>query len=153
MFETKIRETRWLSILKRVCVVIVGVYVVLGMIALYRAVTQIHSLELHSDGVLRSGSAVKATVVSYARVPIHLRIELIQDEHSELVAFQSVPKNEWSLLDPRTREATQTAVLTDDVLKRFESGRAVVRATAIGRVQFDRLPPPLVREVIVDIER
>ena len=153
MFETKIRETRWLVILKRVCVVIVGFYLIIGMIALYRALTQIHSLELQSDGILRNGSAVKATVVSYARVPIDLRIELVQDDHAEIVAFQSVQKNEWSLLDPRTKEATQTAVLTDEVLERFESGKAMVRATATGRLQFDRLPPPLVREVFVDIQR
>ena len=153
MFETKIRETRWLVIVKRACIVIVGVYLLIGMIALYRALTQIHSLELQSDGILHSGSAVKATVVSYARVPIDFRIELVQDEHAEIVAFQSVQKNEWSLLDPRTREATQTAVLTDDILKRFVSGKALVRATATGRLQFDRLPPPLVREVFVDIQR
>ena len=153
MFETKIRETGWLVILKRACVIVVGFYLIIGMIALYRALTQIHSLELQSDGVLRSGSAVKATVVSYARVPIDLRIELVQDDHAEIVAFQSVQKNEWSLLDPRTREATQTAVLTDDLLNRFESGKAMVRATATGRLQFDRLPPPMVREVFVDIQR
>jgi hypothetical protein len=153
MFETKIRETRWLVFLKRACVVVVGVYLVIGMIALYRALTQIHSLELQSDGVLRNGSAVKATVVSYARVPIDLRIELVQDAHSEVVAVQLVQKNEWSLLDPRTREATQTAVLSDDVLERFEGGKAIVRATAFGRLQFGRLPPPIIREVTVDIQR
>ena len=153
MFQTKINETRWLVFLKRACVIVVGVYLLIGMIALYRAVTQIHSLDLQSDGILRSGSSVKATVVSYARVPIDLRIELIQDDHSEIVAVQQVQKNEWSLLDPRTREATQTTVLTDDLLARFESGKAIVRATAIGRLQFDRLPPPMVREVMVDIQR
>jgi hypothetical protein len=153
MFQTKIRETRWLVYLKRACVVVVGVYLVIGMIALYRALTQIHSLELQSDGIVRKGSAVKATVVSYARVPIDLRIELVQDAHSEVVAVQLVQKNEWSLLDPRTREASQTAVLTDDVLERFEGGKAIVRATAFGRLQFGHLPPPMVREVTVDIQR
>lgn len=153
MFQTKIRETRWLVYLKRAGVVVVGVYLVIGMIALYRALTQIHSLELQSDGIVRKGSAVKATVVSYARVPIDLRIELVQDAHSEVVAVQLVQKNEWSLLDPRTREASQTAVLTDDVLERFEGGKAIVRATAFGRLQFGHLPPPMVREVTVDIQR
>ena len=153
MFETKIRETRWLVFLKRAGVVVVGVYLIIGLIALYRALTQIHSLEVQSDGVVRTGSAVKATVVSYARVPIDLRIELVQDTHSEIVAVQRVQKNEWSLLDPRTREATQIAVLTDDVLERFAGGKAVVRATAIGRLQFGHLPSPLVREVTVDIQR
>ena len=153
LFETRIRETRWLGLLKRVCLIAVGVYLVIGMIALYRAVTQIHSLELQSEGIVRSGSAITATVVSYARVPIDVRIELVQDAHSEIVAVQRVQKNEWALLDPRTREATQTAVLTDDVLARFAGGKAIVRATAIGRLQFGHLPPPLVREVAVNIQR
>lgn len=154
MFESRtIPETRWLVILKRACVVLVVVYLAIGMIALYRAVTQIHSLEIQSDGVVRSGSAVSATVVSYARTPIDVRIELVQDAHSEIVAVQRVQKNEWSLLDPRTREATQTAVLTDDLLNRFAGGKAILRATATGRSQFGRLPPPMVREQTVDIQR
>ena len=147
------RSEKGLRLLKRVIVIAVGVYLVIGMIALYRAVTQIHSLELQSEGVVRSGSAVTATVVSYARVPVDVRIELIQDDHAEIVAVQRVQKNEWALLDPRPREATQTAVLTDDLLARFEGGQAIVRATAIGRSQFGRLPPPLVREVFVNIQR
>lgn len=154
MFDSKpIRETRWLGLLKRAGVVVVGVYLVIGMIALYRAVTQVHSLEIQSEGIVRGGSAVTATVVSYARTPIDVRIELIQDAHSEIVAVHRVQKNEWALLDPRTRAATQTAVLTDDLLKRFAGGQAIVRATAIGRQQFGRLPPPMVREQIVNIQR
>ena len=154
MFSSRpTRETRWLVILKRTCVVVVICYLVLGMIAFYRAVTQIHSLEIQSAGTLHTGSAVTARVVSYARTPIDVRIELIQDARSEIVAVQRVQKNEWALLDPRTREATQTAVLTDDLLSRFADGKAVLRATAIGRLQFGRLPPPLVRELPVNIQR
>lgn len=153
MFDRSIRETPWLVLLKRACVVVVGIYLVIGMIALYRAVTQIHSLELQSDGIVRGGSAIRATVVSYARTPIDVRIELVQEAHSEIVAVQRVQKNEWALLDPRTREATQTAILTDDLLERFEGGEAIVRATASGRAQFGRLPSPLVREQAVNIQR
>ena len=154
MFDTRtIPETRWLVILKRAGLVVVMVYLAIGMIAFYRAVTQIQSLEIQSDGIVRSGSAVTATVVSYARTPIDVRIELVQDAHSEIVAVQRVQKNNWALLDPRTREATQTAVLTDDLIKRFAGGKAIVRATAIGRLQFGRLPPPMVRELTVNIQR
>jgi hypothetical protein len=154
MFETRtMPEMRWLLILKRVCIVLAVFYLAIGMIALYRAITQIHSVEIQADAVVRSGSAVSATVVSYARTPIDVRIELVQDEHSEIVAGQRVQKNEWALLDPRTREATQTAVLTDDLLKRFAGGKAILRATATGRLQFGRLPPPVVREQTVDIQR
>lgn len=153
MFETRIRETRWLVLLKRAGLVAVSVYLAIGMIALFRAVTQIHSLDLQSDGIVRSGSAITSTVVSYARVPIDVRIELVQDAHTEIVAVQRVQKNAWALLDPRTREATQTAVLTDDLLGRFAGGKAIVRATASGRQQFGRVPPPMVREVTVNIRR
>ena len=153
MFETRTRETRWLKILKRAGLVVVSVYVVIGLIALYRAMTQIHSLEIKSEGIVRSGSAITSTVVSYARVPIDVRIELVQGAHTEVVAVQRVQKNEWAFLDPRTREAAQTAILTDDLLGRFAGGKAIVRATAIGRQQFGRLPPPMVREVSVNIQR
>ena len=64
MFETRIRETRWLVFLKRAGVIVVGFYLIIGMIALYRAVTQIHSLAVQADGTLRSGSAITSTVVS-----------------------------------------------------------------------------------------
>ena len=154
MFERPtIREARWFVVIKRACVVGLAVYLTIGMISLYRAVTQIHSLTVHSEGVLRNGSAVSVTVVSYARTPIDVRIELVQNAHSETVAVQTVQKNEWALLDPRTREASQSAVLTDDVLNRFENGPAIVRATATGHLQFERRPPPMVREVTVNIRR
>lgn len=153
MFETRIRETRWLVLVKRAFLVAVSVYVVIGLIALYRALTQIHSLEVQADGIVRSGSAIRSTVVSYARVPIDVRIELVQDAHTEVVAVQRVQKNEWAFLDPRTRKATHTAILTDDLLARFAGGKAIVRVTAIGRQQFRRVPPPLVREVSVIIQR
>ena len=154
MFNSRpIRETRWLVLLKRACIVVVVGYLVLGMIAFYRAITQIHSLKIQSTGTLRTGSAVTATVVSYARTPIDVRIELVQDARSEIVAVQRVQKNEWALLDPRTREASQTTVLTHDLLNRFADGKATLRATAIGRLQFGRLPPPMVRELPVNIQR
>ncbi len=50
MFDRSIRETRWLVLLKRACVIAVAVYLVIGMISLYRAVTQIRSLEIQSEG-------------------------------------------------------------------------------------------------------
>ena len=153
MFETRIHEKRWLVLLKRAGLVAVSVYLAIGLIALYRAMTQIRSLEVKSEGIVRGGSAITSTVVSYARVPIDVRIELVQDAHTELVAVQRVQKNEWAFLDPRTREVTQTAILTDDLLGRFAGGKAIVRATALGRQQFGRVPPPMVREVSVNIQR
>ena len=153
MFEsTAVRDARAIAWLKRAFVIVVSVYLVIGMMALYRALVQVRSLDVQSPDVVKEGSPVTATVVSYARVPIEVRLELIQGGHAETVAINLVPKNEWALLDPRTRESSQTAVLTADLLKRFVAGKAILRATAIRREQLTRLPPPVIRERVVDLQ-
>ena len=154
MFEsTAIRDTRAIAWVKRACLIVVSVYLVIGMIAAYRALVQVRSLEIQAPEVLRPGSEVSATVVSYARVPLDAHIELVQDGHSEIIAVQLVPDNEWALLDPRTRESSQTALLTADILKRFVEGKAILRATVIRRQQLGRHPPPVVSERVVNIDR
>jgi len=154
VFESlTIREARSMVWVKRAFKIVLGMYLVIGITAGYRAWFQLKSLQLQStDSILRPGSTVKTTVVSYARVPVDLRLELVQGNHYETLAVQQVPKNTWAFLDPRTRQASQNAVLTDDVLGRFETGRALLRATAIGRTQLTHLPPPLVREIAVEIQ-
>lgn len=153
MFESQtIRDARSMVLVKRTLKVVLGMYLVIGLTAGYRAWFQLKSLQLQStDSILRPGSTVETTVVSYARVPVEVRLELIQGNHSETFAVQYVPKNSWAFLDPRTRQASQKAVLTEDVLGRFEAGKALVRATASGRPQLTRLPPPLMRELVVEI--
>ncbi|HXQ69141.1 MAG TPA: hypothetical protein VN844_01575 [Pyrinomonadaceae bacterium] len=154
MFEsTAIRDTRAIAWVKRACLIVVSVYLVIGMIAACRALVQVRSLEVQSPDVLRQGSEVSATVVSYARVPLDMHIELVQDGHSEIIAVQRVPNNEWALLDPRTRESSVMTSLTPDVLKRFAEGKAIVRATVIRRQQLGRHPPPVVTERVVNIDR
>lgn len=153
MFESSaVRDTRGIAWVKRACLIVVSVYLVIGMIAAYRALVQVRSFEIQSPEVVRAGSEVSATVVSYARVPLDVRIELVQDGHSEIIAVHRVPKNEWSLLDPRPRESSQTALLTTDMLQRFAEGKAIVRATVIRRQQLGRHPPPVVRERVVNIQ-
>ena len=154
MFETRtIPEARGIVLLKRVFMIGVSVYLVIGMISAYRAFYQVHSVEIESADVLQSGSAITTNVVSYARGPVDVRIELVQDGHSATIAALRVRGNEWALLDPRTQHGSQSIVLTDEVLKQFANGKAIVRATAIGRPQWGRLPPPLVRERVVSVQR
>ena len=153
MFEgLRIREGRSMLWVMRVLKVIVVAYLTIGLTAGYRAWFQIKSVELRSaDSVVRAGSTIQTTVVSYARVPIEVRLELVQGSHAETITIQSVPKNTWAFLDPRTREASQAAVLSADVLNRFAPGEAKVRATVSGRFQLGHLPAPVVREVAVKI--
>jgi len=92
-------------------------------------------------------------MVSYARGPVDVRIELVQDQHSATVGLQRVCGNEWALFDPRPQHGQQTVAVTEDILKQFADGKATVRATATGRPQWGRLPPPLIREKVVSIQR
>ena len=149
----ELRDTRAFAWVKRACAIVVSVYLVIGMIAAYRALVQVHRLEVQSPEVLQPGSEVSATVVSYARVPLEIRIELVQGEHYEIIAVQRVPNNEWSLLDPRTQTASLTAILSADILERFAEGKAIVRATVDRRQQLGRHAPPVIQEQVVNIPR
>jgi hypothetical protein len=153
MFETEpIKRLRILVLIKWVCLPLLVVYLCLGMIAAYRAWYQVRSLELYSsDSILQDGSRVSTTLISYARTTIDVRIEMVQGSHTELISTRHLPGNDWAFFDPRNRQASQTTLLTLDVLKRFAPGKAQIRATAIGREQWTRLPPPVIREVVVEI--
>jgi hypothetical protein len=165
-------KTTWplpFRVMKAVCGVLLAVYLVIGLISAYRAWYQVHSLDLRLTGFgqvfipndprqssvvsVRSGSTIETTLVSYARTTIDVRVELIQGGHAEVLMQQTVRGNEWGFFDPRTRRASQSTVLTDVLLSRFERGRALVRATAVGREQWTRLPPPVIQESAVEISK
>lgn len=154
MFEKlSAKDSFLIALVKRAFLLVLGIYVVIGMMAGYRAWYQVKSLEVKvSDLTLRPGSVVDATLVSYARTNVDVRLELIQGPHAETLAVQFVPGNEWAFFDPRIRRASQSALLTEEVMSRFETGEARLRATAIGRHQWMRLPPPVVRELAVEIK-
>ena len=138
-------------ILKRVGQLLVGTYLVIGLIATWRSYYQVHSLELQTDSsVLRPDSTITTRLVSYARNKIDVRLELIQDSHSETIASELVLSNEWALLDPRIRRSSHTVVLSQEILNHFVAKPIRVRVTAIGRPQWGRTPPPVVRELVLN---
>jgi hypothetical protein len=65
---------------------------------------------------------------------------------------QQVPKNEYAFFDPRPRRASQNVVLTPEVLARFQPGPGRLRGIATGRAQWSRVPPPVVKELAVEIQ-
>jgi len=83
---------------------------------------------------------------------VDVRLELIQEEHSETLAVQHVPDNTYAFFDPRAQRASQTVLITQEILAKFQAGKAKVRATATGRPQWTRLPPPVIRELEVEIQ-
>ena len=156
-------------LLKRLCLAVLSVYLVIGLISAYRAWYQVKSLDLRLQGFgsvyvpkdprtegvagVANGSVFKADLVSYARTHIDVRLELVQGTNSETLTFETLPGNEWGFWDPRTRQRSFKTVLTDEVLNHFQPGRAKLRATATGRHQWMRLPPPVVREITVELPR
>ena len=147
-------EPRPLALLKRATLVFLALCFVTAVASGHRAYFQVRDLVLRLDGhALRAGSVVETEVVSSGRTLVDVRVELVQGSHVETLALQRLPDNEWAAIDPRTRRASQRVVLTADLLARFGAGAAVVRATATGRPQWMRLPPPTVRESAVELER
>jgi hypothetical protein len=145
---------RHLLILKRAGQVLVVTYLIIGAMATWRSYYQVHSFELQSDAAtLRPGSTITAKLVSYGRNKIDVRIDLIQDQHSETILAELVPGNEWALLDPRITRTAPAVVLSKETLDHFEAKPVIIRATAFGRSQWGRTPPPVVREVVVNIEQ
>ena len=140
-----------MKVLKRLVVLVIALFVAVGMISTYRAWYQVKSLELHSDTTLRPGSAVETNAASYGRTPVEVRVDLIQDSHAEILVIYTIRANEWPFFDPRLRHSSRKMFLTQGVLGGFQPGKAMLRATATGVEQWTRLPPPIIRELSVNI--
>lgn len=153
MFETRvIPEARPLTLLRRATVVLVIAFLCIGAISTYRAWVQVQYLELRSsESTLHSGSIVETVVVNSARTTIAVRLELIQGAHAETLDVSQLRGNELGFFDPRPKSAAQKVILTANQLAGFHPGEALLRATATGRPQWGRTPPPVVREMNVVI--
>jgi len=139
-------------IVRRTIVAIITPFLISGAIASYRAYVQVRRLDLTAGSDLRAGSRVQADVVTSGRVPVTLQIELVQEAQAEIIATVVVPNSREPFFDPRTVKGTLSATITPEMLARFAPGSATIRATARGRPQWMREPPPLVRQVPVVLE-
>jgi hypothetical protein len=148
------RDARPVALFQKATLVLVALCVVTALASGYRAYFQVYSLELHvPEPVLRGGSVIRTEVVGSGRTTVSVRLELIQGGRAETLAVEHVRGNDWAALDPRPRRASRAATLTPELLARFAEGAARLRATATGRPQWTRLPPPLVRETAVEVRR
>jgi len=155
LFETPwSNESRGLALLKKAIYVFVAVISVFAAISGYRAYFQVRSLELNlAERVLRSGTSIEVKAESYARTSVDVRLELIQGAKSKTLGEVRIPPNYIPAVDPRVKRVSMTVTLTPELLAGFGSGPAQLRATALGRPEFGRTPPPLVREVSVEIKQ
>ncbi|MBC7912097.1 MAG: hypothetical protein H7Y30_16435 [Pyrinomonadaceae bacterium] len=154
MFDSlPVKDSRPMAFLRKAVLIFLGLFLIIGIMSSHRAYYQVRSLELHAEGILHSGSTIQTTVASSGRTYVDVQLELRQGTHSETLAMQRAPGNEYGFFDPRTQRASLEVTLTPEILSRFEAGRAQLRATAYGHSQWTRVPPPVVRELDVEIER
>jgi hypothetical protein len=147
-----IPETHWLVVFKRVVLAIVAVHLVVGAVSSYRAWFQVHGVEIiTSDKIIHEGSTVQTSVITYGRTPVDVTLDLIQDGYVVTLDQQRVPPNQFGFYDPRTQSLSFACVLKPEHSVGFHDGPAILRATAIGRHQWMRLPPPFIRELPIMI--
>ena len=126
----------------------------IGVLSSYRAWVQIKGLTLSTTSpVLRPGVVVRANLASWARVESDARIELVQGKRVAMLGEVYLPRNHEPVFDPRPKYGSVVVTLTPAMLAAFEPGGATLRASAVGRPQWLRVPPPTIREQPVSIER
>ncbi|HET7114455.1 MAG TPA: hypothetical protein VFI57_12470 [Pyrinomonadaceae bacterium] len=153
MFESlTIKDARPIAWLKRAIAAVFAALLLIGAVSSHRAYFQVRSLDVKAPPVLTDGSTVAVTVVCSGRNWVDVEAELIQGEHSEALLRFRVPGNNLAFFDPRAQHASQTAVLNNEILTRFQPGAARLRVVATGRPQWGRRPPPTVRELDVTIQ-
>ena len=96
---------------------------------------------------------MRSELVSWARTESDARIELVQGERVEMLGEVYVSRNHEPVFDPRPRHGSVVVTLTPEMLAGFDAGAATLRASAVGRPQWLRVPPPTIREQPVTIAR
>jgi hypothetical protein len=142
--------SRVVRVVFRVLAIVALLYVAIGIWSGYRALVQVRRLDLQLlSPNLRPGVLADVHVVTSGRTQVEVRLELVQGTHSELLADLRVAPSRNGFYDPRTRQGTMTPSFTTEFLAYFQPGPAIVRATALGRLQWLRTPPPVMQEIPV----
>jgi len=149
--ELTIQDARPILWMKRVFVAVVVALLAIGMVSSHRAYFQVRSLELSAPNALSAGAVVNASVVGSGRTQVDVDVDLIQGAHSERLLHLHLSGNDLAFFDPRPKYGSESVVLTAEMLSKFQSGPARLRAVATGRPQWGRLPPPTVREMEVQV--
>jgi hypothetical protein len=144
--------SRLLRVVQRVIIIVALLFATIGGWSAYRAWVQVRTLDVQvMSANLRPGVPALVRVVTSGRTPVDVRLELIQGAHSEMLATLRVTGSRDGFLDPRNRQGSMMPSFTAEFLAHFQPGPAIVRATAIGRPQWLRTPPAVVKELPVAV--
>src|ERR1044072_7132581 len=147
-----LHDARPILWLKRLFVFVIVSLLMIGAVSSHRAYFQVRRLELNAPSVLSVGSIVNASVVGSGRTQVDVEVDLIQVTHSERLMHVHLSGNNLAFFDPRQQHGSDSIALTAETLSKFQPGPARLRAVATGREQWNRLPPPTVREIDVEIK-
>ena len=148
--ERASKGSRLLRVVQRVVIIVALLHVAIGAWSAYRAWVQVRRLELKVVSPdLSAGMPSFVHVVTSGRTPVDVRLELIQGSHAVMLATLRVAPSRDGFYDPRTRQGSMMPSFTAEFLAQFQAGPAILRATARGRPQWLREPPPVVEELPV----
>ena len=153
-YPSPFQESRGARLAKRIVLWTILLQLPIGALSSYRAWVQIKSLTLSTTNTtLTPGVVVRSDLESWARTESDARIELVQGSRVAMLGEVYLPRNHEPVFDPRPRRGSVVVTLTPEALAEFTTGPATLRASALGRPQWLRTPPPTVREQPVSIVR
>ena len=138
----RLAEPRIYFHVRRLILVVLALWIPLALFSGFRAIVQVYSL----DVVATPGSAgtdITVRVTTSGRTHVDLVVEALQDGQALTLARTVVRSNRTASVDPRPRRETLRLQLPIAKAR----GPVTLRATATGRSQWLRTPPPAVREV------
>lgn len=120
----------------------------------FRAWVQVYSVELTtSSNVATPGTRIVAKVETSGRIGIAVDISARQGSRAISLASMTIPSNEQAIYDPRPRRDSLVVLLTTESLHELSPGPTSIVASATGRPQFTRMPPPVIRQLAMTVPR
>jgi hypothetical protein len=101
---------------------------------------------------LRGDFITTVVATTSGRTTVDVELELLQGTRTEKLGVLHIPGHRDGAMDFRPIHASRTVSVPDSVLRRFERGPAVLRATANGRSQWLRVPPPVIKDLSVTVQ-
>ena len=153
-YPSPFEESRGYRLAKRAVLWFILVQLPIGALSSYRAWVQIKELTLSTtSSTLASGVVVRSELVSWARTESDARIELVQGSKVVMLGEVYVRRNHEPVFDPRPQHGSVVVTISPDMLAAFQPGPATLHASAVGRPQWMRVPPPTFRDQAVTIAR
>ena len=153
IFDNRLaQEWKGFTILRRIIIAAAIVHFSLAAASGYRAIVQVYDVTIETPRAIRSAQPFTVHVSTSGRTYVDVRVDLIQGSHTETIGSTTVDSNDSFFYDPRPKGMAMNVVVPVDLLSRFTPGHATIRATAVGRPQWLRTPPPTVDEARVTLE-